>query len=533
MKEQESFRKKKAAAGWIFLGIGIVMLCRSILLCFSSDIWYDELFTVGMLSHSYGEIAAFTAQDVHPPLYYCLVRLFCDLCRLLAPSVEAVAAAKLASTMPYLVMLAYALGLLRRRYGIFPAGLFYFCLLAMPQLSAYTVEIRMYSLALCLVTAALLHAQELLYAQTRRARSLHGAAFLLYGLAAAYTQYFACVAVGMIYLYVLAAVLYGHRERLREWMLLVLLSALGYAPWLLVLARQLAAVKSSYWILPLTWRSLGGCVKFLLQPSFTNEVCNVVFAAALFAIYAVCFVCCLRSAVIAGRAGTKENILAAEEMRSFGLAAAGLWTLAGLVLFGFAASLLIRPVFVYRYMLPAMGGFWLCFALCFDRLMDGKGRIRTALQIAAMLFLLVIGVRDYRAFRGEEEYKALLMHDTQEELSQFGKEDIILYNFDQVQMVTAYYLEDAGEYLINGAPEELIQNILETTCEIGSVSDMEGKERTEQIRAWQKEGKRVWFFGSFNSREDIVDELKQAGFLVEEKGSFFLERYWFNIYLIE
>ena len=40
------------------LGLGVLMLLRSVLLCFSEDIWYDELFTVGMIEHPYGELVA-------------------------------------------------------------------------------------------------------------------------------------------------------------------------------------------------------------------------------------------------------------------------------------------------------------------------------------------------------------------------------------------------------------------------------------------------------------------------------------------
>lgn len=522
MKIRGKLQNGKTAAGWLLLGLGVLMLLRSVLLCFSEDIWYDELFTVGMIEHPYGELVAFTAQDVHPPLYYCIVKLFCELCKLIVPSVGTVEAAKLASTIPYVILLIYSLTFIRKRFGIFVGGLFFFCLMAMPQLSAYTVEIRMYSFALYFVTAALLHAYGTLHAPDEKKRRLHGAALVLYGLAAAYTQYFALVAVVMVYFYALLRILSGKRERLREWFLWVAVSIACYAPWLMTLLRQVSAVSESYWIQPLTWRSLGGCVKFLLKPSFTNDLFNTIFAVALFCVYAVCFVLCLRKN--AGRNGKWTE--------QFELAAAGIGILLGLILFGFVVSFLLRPVFVYRYMLSAMGGFWLCFVLCLDLLCDGKGRLRTALQIATVLFLLVIGLRDYRAFMGEEEYKALLMKDTQEALAEFGEDDVILYNFDQVQMVTAYYMENATECLWGGEPERLIQDILQTSCEITSLGDVEDAERISQIREWLAGGRRVWFVGSFNSRDEIVETMRSAGLTVEEKGSYFLERYWFNLYSI-
>ena len=133
----------KAVIGWSLLMIGFIMLCNSIRLCFSKDIWYDELFTVGMVEHSYGEFIRFTAKDVHPPLYYCIAKIVVDLWKLIVPAAETVMIIKLVSVMPYFLLLVYALTFLRRRFGIFPAGVFFFCIMSMPQMSAYTVEMRM------------------------------------------------------------------------------------------------------------------------------------------------------------------------------------------------------------------------------------------------------------------------------------------------------------------------------------------------------------------------------------------------------
>ena len=137
--------------------------------------------------------------------------------------------------------------------------------------------------------------------------------------------------------------------------------------------------------------------------------------------------------------------------------------------------------------------------------------------------ILIIGLRDYRAFMGEEEYKIRLMQETETALSSIAAEDIVIYNFDQVQAVTSYYLT-TDSYLWCGTPETLIQEIIRP---YGTV------EQTAQIQTWIEEGRTVWFIGSFNSREDIVDEWEAAGLHVEETGSYLLERYWFNLYRID
>ena len=58
-------------------------------------------------------------------------------------------------------------------------------------------------------------------------------------------------------------------------------------------------------------------------------------------------------------------------------------------------------------------------------------------------------------------------------------------------------------------------------------------EEAEQIKDLLEQGKKVWFLGSFVSREDIVEEWRQQGLKVTETGSYLLERYWFNLYLVE
>lgn len=553
----------KDAFGWLLICISVLMLGKSTALCFSNDIWYDELFTVGMIEHSYGELIHFTAADVHPPLYYCVTKFFVDLCKLILPGAGTVIPAKIVSVLPYFVLLLYSVTFIRKRFSIFTGGLFLFCVIAMPQMAAYTVEVRMYGWALLFVTAAFLHAygcvtsgglsadeagRETVTGHGRKA-CIHGAALVVYGLAAVYTQYFAGVAVVMVYLYVLAAFLYQDKGRIKEWFLYVAVSIAGYVPWLFALAGQISAVSENYWILPLTWRSLGGCVKFLMKPAFTNETLNVVLAVVIFAGYAA----------VVGGSFIKDIIDAkkSEYCRKVYYngrvlySISGLFVLLGVILFGFAASILIRPVFVYRYMIPATGCFWLCFAICLNDILcksnlvvltqhvkhketrrEGKAdRIRSVLAVFVVL-LLVTGLRNYRAFMGEEEYKIRLMRDTEAVLAKISPDDIVIYNFDQVQAVTSYYLE-AGtmRYLWNVTAETLIQQI---------IGPCETVEEADTIKGWlmqNKENKEtadrhVWFIGSFNSREDIAAQWREEGLTVEEKGSCLLERYWFNLYEI-
>ncbi|MDE7187522.1 MAG: hypothetical protein K2O13_08465, partial [Lachnospiraceae bacterium] len=226
--DQKTKLSGRDIVGYLLLGISVIMLGRSLMLCFSNDIWYDELFTVGMIEHSYSELIQFTARDVHPPLYYMITKFVVDLCKLLSAGADTAAIAKVVSVLPYFILLLYSITFIRRSFGTFTGGLFLFCSIAMPQLSGYTVEVRMYSWALLFVTAAFLHAYGTVHAnawgnETAAGRKpsgmqrLHAVALMCYGLAAAYTQYFAGVAAAMVYLYVLLVFIRKDRGRIREW----------------------------------------------------------------------------------------------------------------------------------------------------------------------------------------------------------------------------------------------------------------------------------------------------------------------------
>lgn len=277
-------------------------------------------------------------------------------------------------------------------------------------------------------------------------------------------------------------------------------------------------------------------MKFLMKPAFANDVLNTVLAVVLFGVYIFVFMWNGVKLCHNGRVLPKQ-------WPDFIFMSAGIGVLVGLVLFGFAASAILRPIFVYRYMIPALGCFWLAFALGVSKLSENDGKQPTAVFLfvkrkiitaeisadrickgitaAVCALVLLVGLRDYRAFMGEEEYKILHMQDTTAALDEIGAEDILIYNFDQVQMVLGYYA-DNDSYLWYGQPETLIQDI----CGAKGALD----EDTGQIKEWIAQGRTVWFVGSFNSREDIVKAWRTEGLHVEETGSCLLERYWFNLY---
>ncbi|MGN0367117.1 MAG: hypothetical protein ACI4E5_14455 [Suilimivivens sp.] len=514
--------------GILFVTVSVCFLCISVFLSFSDDIWYDELFTMGLINQPFGKLISITARDVHPPLYFLIVKLFVSVTEIIGTGISQVAIAKLASVFPFLLCLIYAVTMVRRNFGMLTAGLFSFLLLSMPQITDYTVEIRMYGYALFFITAAMLHAYELVQ---EKKSYVNWFALTFYALAACYTHYFACVAACMVYLYLLIALWKEHRikEEMKAYLISGACCAAAYLPWLIsVVVFQVGQVKENYWIQPLTWRSLGGCVKFLFKPFFANEIVNGVLAVLLFLLYIVLF-SLVAVRLWKGRKGKASNAVSEEGESKYFFVVGCVSVLAGIVLFGFLASFLIRPIFVYRYMLPALGVFWLAFAILVTELKSIKYSQRF-LMIPVMGLLVVLGLRNYRAFYGEEMWKRVQMEDAMEALAQIDEKDVVVFNFDQAQAVVSCYFNN-HTYLWYGEPEALIQEMYPSVHALveGEFTDEAGILRLQELL---KENGKIWFLGSGNAREEILEKWKDAGMKVEETTSVMVERYWFNIYKI-
>ena len=586
--------KWKNGCGVLFLIFGILSFLVCLFQAFGQDIWYDEVFSVNFIQHSYGEIAVLTGKDVHPPLYYWYLKLFHDIGKVLVPAASSVVLCKLASMLPFAGIFVYTLTAIRKSFGLHAAGLFWFLVMTMPQISNYTVEIRMYSLALFFITAAFVHSCELVRAFPLRQVSgakmeaglgttgeeetagveetagaektaeqevtvrtasgsgengftkcwkdhKHWVLFWVYGILTAYTQYYACVAVIAIYIAMFvfftvmehknktgksvcekeqvnqeqseerktiqneAAVQDQNRICARNgiWKVLLCagLSVLSYLPWLPFFFLQVRTVSGSYWIQPLTWKSIFGCMKYIFLPVSYAVKRNYVLACVMILIFGAAFL----YSFLMKRRDVKERFFLVT----------GLWITVFTTLVGFVCSILNRPIFVYRYLIPCLGAMWLVAAVVvWDSVEKNWG-------ILLLVPFLLAGHSNMQGFYGEEHKKIVAMEATQSFLSDFPEDAVVLCNFDHVQAVTACFLKDSNViYLYGSNPEELITELL---------PQCRGLEDITELPQLVQE-KDVYFFGSFNSREDLLKEWETEGIAYTEEGTFLLERYYFNVY---
>lgn len=493
--------KTKEAVGWLLLVAGLFLFLFFISFGFGTDVWYDEIFSLEFAKLPYGDIVAATAADVHPPFYYWYLKTIQGLCHFLCPMMHPFIAAKIASMLPILLIFIYALTMVRRRYGMTVAGSFLFLVITMPQLSNYFVEIRMYSLALFMITAFFLHTMEIIYEH-----HLKDYIFIfIYGILTAYTQYYACIAIVVLYLSLLVYEVIQKNQKGRNACLACIgLSVLAYIPWLPSFFGQITAVNQNYWIQPLSFRSIFGCFKYVFLPVSGDGKINYVIAVSMIAVYILLFFFFIKKKT--------------EKEKVFLVFVAALVPVM-VALSGFLFSALGRPIFVYRYLISGLGIFW--FSLAFLLAERWKKRWGILLLIPFVLAAKFNGT----GFYYEESKKVTEMEATEQLLKNLPKDAVVLTNFNHVQAVVAAYLEQ--EILLYAVePESLIQKMMPNCGYIRAV-----EESDELLQLIKDED--VYFFGSFNWREDLVKQWEAQGIKVTEEGSYLLERYWFNLYHLE
>lgn len=131
---------------WILLA-----MCASVVLGLwyglQQSVWFDEAYSISLVTHSYGELVHLTSIDVHPPLYYLLLKLWTELFGLSEVALRSF------SAVCGGLAIGVGLVLVRRLFGNRAMVLATPLALLTPLLVRYSFELRMYVLG-SLITLA-------------------------------------------------------------------------------------------------------------------------------------------------------------------------------------------------------------------------------------------------------------------------------------------------------------------------------------------------------------------------------------------
>lgn len=359
MKQSDSLSERRWQAAYATVLVLIAVMYLTLI--GGRAVWYDESYTLAMIRHSFSEIWSITAADFHPPLYYLLLKLFSMLFG------YSLLSAKFFSLIPFVLISAIGGIQLKKLFDCRTALLFMVLFAMFPCFLPFAVEIRMYSLASLFLFLNALYALRLTQGISQPSDWLM---FALFGTCAAYTHYFALVSAGVVYGLLLLAVLLKKRSALKYWLFSAGLTVVLYLPWLHLFLGQLSYMAGNeYWIRPITWQTI---------LNYGRDLLGARGIAHFSLVFGGCFLIALISLLLRKNASDLLTTLSA------------LAVPIGTILIGVAASLLVRPVFVTRYVLPTVPllAFFLAYAM---------GKMNSRILVSLLLAVALLGgILNYR-----------------------------------------------------------------------------------------------------------------------------------------
>lgn len=401
-------------------------------LIFNKNIWTDEAFTMQLVrENNFRGIIKETANDVHPPLYYLIVKLFVLVFG------DRFYIYKMVSVIPMVLTMLLACVYIRPWWGTRTAVMYTILLNALPCVMEYGIQIRMYAWALFFVTWAGLSAYGLCKKNQRKYCVQLAAA----SICGCYTHTYAMLSCVCIYLLVCSVALCATRKEIKWSMfkgcvLSGCVVAVSYVPWLFVLLRQMTNRIDNYWIEPVTGQVICSYPEYLFESRLPGS--TLLYMLLCIVAVFVCVRSCLK------QDNGRQNGMAALMMLAVLVMTAGI---------GIVVSVVVTPFFIARYLVPCMGLLALFLAIAFVPVIDEKkGYAQIMLGIFGMLMILNSYQKNY-----ELEYRSThtdeLLAYMEEHL---GPEDLIAYNFEGYGFIYNIYFENrvcflndvdfAGEY---------------------------------------------------------------------------------------
>ena len=216
--------------------IGIIFVSLG---AFHSNLWFDESYSVGLARHTFGEIWSIGGHDVHPILYYWMLRIVYLM------TGGTIMAYRIFSVIPIAIMIILGYTHIRKDFGEKTGFIFSFLSAFLPEMAQYAIEIRMYSWAILAVTILALYA----YRLTTEDNTKNWIIFGLSSLASIYLHYYGLMAAGLINVFLLIYLIVKRRKKGIIFIISFgILQGLAYLPWLVNFATQLSNVSSGYWI---------------------------------------------------------------------------------------------------------------------------------------------------------------------------------------------------------------------------------------------------------------------------------------------
>lgn len=396
----ESFYNDKKRLGLLFSSLSLILFLFILAYAlFKPGINYDDYYTLGIIRLPLMDMISATAVNVHPPLYYIILKVFS---KIFNPSdnLSLVLFGKVVSLIPIALILAISFTKIRKEFGLLTAGLFSFLIVSSFNVMVYSTVIRMYSWGLLFITVQLIYLYDIIH---RKDTKIAWIIFTMASICSTYTHYFAAIASIIIYLVLFAYLLHSNRKELKKWIVSTIVSFVAYLPWIGILLSQVSTVSDNYWIKPIGFETVISYIDFIFSPSvgIIGRILEILLIALLITLVYL----------------SLKNKKSSDDYVDFSLISISIIFLtmgAGVVL-----SFLIRPIFISRYILPCFGGLWLGVAILLAKCFDNRNRSKTSYDFDTrnvfyfgILLILIVSAFSAMSFIGttSSDYNETLAH---------------------------------------------------------------------------------------------------------------------------
>lgn len=213
---------------------------------FDFGLLYDDPFSMGMINHSYHDIINLTTMDVHPPLYYFVLKTFLSLTTFWTSNIFIkIVFARLLSVLFSLITLLYIIKIMKKLNISFNKYLITLLFIVLPVvfgLDQQAAHIRMYSMCTTMTIIVIYY----LISFIRTNNSMNLIIISILSALSLYTNYYFGLISGM---YILSAVIYTtYKNKLQSSIKLIfsgIVSLALFIPWIPNLLTQISASNSN------------------------------------------------------------------------------------------------------------------------------------------------------------------------------------------------------------------------------------------------------------------------------------------------
>ncbi len=218
--------------------IGIVFISLG---AFHNNLWFDETYSVAIANHSFQEIWDIGGNDVHPILYYFMLK-----------GVNLIFGQNLIAYRLLSVIGIAILGILgfthiRKDFGEKTGILFSLFTFFLPIMAIYSSEIRMYSWAIVFITLTAIYG----YRLTKENKIKNWILFGIFSLLSLYTHYYGVMAAGLINVGLFIWFMKRKeikKDYLPKFLIAGIAQFLIYLPWIFNFIKQIKNVAQGFWI---------------------------------------------------------------------------------------------------------------------------------------------------------------------------------------------------------------------------------------------------------------------------------------------